>query len=59
MVQKMKCKHFNKDMISTKDDKQNFKNADKCYICNKKYFAKHIRVRDHCHITGKYRGSAY
>ena len=52
----MKQKHFNKDMILTKDDEQNFKNADKCY---KKYSEKDIRVRDHCHITGKYRGSAH
>ena len=55
----MKHKHFDKDMIPTKDDERNFKNADKCYICNKKYSAKNIRVRDHCHITGKYRGSAH
>ena len=46
-------------MILTKDDEQNFKNADKCYICNKKYSAKEIRVRYHCHITGTYRGSAH
>ena len=58
-MQKMKQKHFNKDMILTKHDERNFKNADKCYICNKKYSAKDIRVRDHCHITGKYRRSAY
>ena len=32
---KMKHKHFNKNMILTKVDEQNFKNADKCYICNK------------------------
>ena len=57
--QKMKHKHFNKDMALTKDDKQNFKNAEKCYICNKKYSVKDIRVRDHCNITGKYRGSAH
>ena len=25
---KMKGKHFNKDMILTKDDERNFKNAD-------------------------------
>ena len=31
MVQKMKYKHFNKDIILRKDDEQNFKNADKCY----------------------------
>ena len=61
MVQKtMKCKHnFNKDMILTKADERNFKNADKCYICNKKYSAADIHVRDHCHITGKCRGSAH
>ena len=59
MVQKMKYKHFNKDMALTKDDEQNFKNADKCYVCNKKYSAKDICVRDHCHITGIYRGSAH
>ena len=29
------------------------------YICNKKYSAKDVRERDHCHITGKNRGSAH
>ena len=28
-------------------------------ICEKKYTDKDIRVRDHCHITGIYRGSAH
>ena len=55
---RMKYKHFNKDMILTKDDERNFKN-DKYYICNKKYSTKDVLVRDHCHITGKYRGSAH
>ena len=58
MVQKMKYKHFNKDMILTKDDEINFKNALKCYIFNKKYSEKDICVRGHCHITGNYKGSA-
>ena len=47
---KMKHKHFNRDMILTKDGERNFKKADKCYLCNKKYSAKDVRVRDHCHI---------
>ena len=45
-------------MILTKDDELNLKNADKCHICDKKYFEKDIRVRDHCHVTGNYRGSS-
>ena len=56
---KMKYKQFNKDTILTKDDERNFKKADKCYICDKKCFTKDVRVRDHCHITGKYRESAH
>ena len=59
MVQKMKHKHFNKDMILTKLDERNLKSADKCYICNQKDSAEDVRVRDHCHINGKYRGSAH
>ena len=31
----------------------------KCHICGKKYTNKDIRVRDNCHITGQYRGSAH
>ena len=52
-------KEFNKPLKTTKDNEEKFKIAKKCYICNKKYTDKDIRVRDHCHITGKYRGSAH
>ena len=43
----------------TKDDEEKFQKAEECHICDKKYTDKDIRVRDHCHITGKYRGSAH
>ena len=43
----------------TKEDEEKFLKANECHICNKKYTDKDIRVRDHCHITGKYRGSAH
>ena len=37
--------------------------ADKCYICNKPFYKykknNYIKVRDHCHYTGKYRGAAH
>ena len=57
--QNMKKNHFDEDMILTKEDKKDFKTADKCHICNKKYVETDIRARDHCHVTGKYRGSAH
>ena len=38
------------DIILTTVDERTFRKADKCYICNKQYSAKDIRVRDHCHI---------
>ena len=32
---------------------------DGCHICGEKYTDKDMRVRDHCHITRKFRGSAH
>ena len=52
-------KEFNKPLKMTKDDEEKFQKAEECHICDKKYTDKDIRVRDHCHITGKYRGSAH
>ena len=52
-------KYFNKPLRMTEENEQEFKKATTCHICDKKYTEKDIRVRDHCHITGKYRGSAH
>ena len=52
-------KRFNKPLIMTENDELCFKLMDKCHIYGKKYTNRDVRVRDHCHITGKFRGSAH
>ena len=54
----VKCK-FNKPLKMTNVDEEEFQKADKCHICGISYNDKDIRVRDHCHITGLFRGSAH
>ena len=51
-------KHFNKELVITKEDNENFKNSTKCWICGNDYIDNDVKIRDYCHFTGKYRGSA-
>ena len=51
--------NFNKPLKMTKKDEKAFTKAKRCHICEKKYTDDDVPVRDHCHITGKYRGSAH
>ena len=50
---------FNKPLMMNDNDEISFKLEQKCHICEESYKDKDVRVRDHCHITGKYRGSAH
>ena len=34
-------------------------NSTKCWICDTDDIDNDVKVRDHCHITGKYEGSAH
>ena len=52
-------KRFNKPLKMTENDKLRFKQMDECHTCGNRYTDKDVRVRDHCHITGKFRGSAH
>jgi len=45
------------DMIMTGTDQKAFYEATDCHICGEALV--NNRVRDHCHITGKYRGAAH
>ena len=43
----------------TKKDNEDFENSIKCWIRDTDYIDNDVKVRDHCHITGKYKGSAH
>ena len=47
-----------KELAMTKNDDEDFKNSTKCWICDYAYLDGDVKLRDHCHITGKYRDSA-
>ena len=52
-------KQFNKKLVIVKEGNKDFKNSTKCCICDNDYVDNDVKVRDHCHIIGKYRGSAH
>ena len=52
-------KHFNKEPVITKEDNEDFENSTKCLVCDNDYIDTDVKVRDHCHIARKYRGTAH
>ncbi|CAH3144907.1 unnamed protein product, partial [Porites lobata] len=49
--------------LTAKEEKE-FHKAELCHICEKEFYeddstAKMLKVRDHCHFTGQYRGAAH
>ena len=47
------------DRIITEKDKKKFVKVDTCWICKEKFEIDNNKVWDHCHITGKFQGSAH
>ncbi|UYV67414.1 hypothetical protein LAZ67_5000503 [Cordylochernes scorpioides] len=43
----------------TNEDRQNYKTTKVCHICEKEFKKGDIKVRDHCHLTGKFNGAAH
>ena len=49
-------------MIFGPKDTINHNKAKECYVCKEDFtrnIEKYKKVRDHCHLTGKYRGAAH
>ena len=52
--------YFNKNLIMSEEEEKLFQKSNNCWIC-KKFINNdnEEKVRDHCHITGKFRGAAH
>ena len=51
-------KHFNKNLVMTAEENEEFERSNICCIYGK-LIDFNDKVRDHCHISGKYRESAH
>ena len=51
-------KHFNKNLVMTVEENEEFERSNICWIFDK-LIDFDDKVRDHCHITGKYKGSSH
>ena len=51
-------KHSNKNLIISEEEEQ-FQSSNTCWICQKLIDNDDEKVRDHCHITGKFKRAAH
>ena len=51
--------YFNKKLIMSAEEEEIFQSSNKCWICNKLFDLVDEKVRDHCHISGKFRGAVH
>ena len=50
---------FDKNLVMSAKDEKRFQSSNKCWICDELFDVGDSKERDHCPITGKYRGSAH
>ena len=50
-------KHFNQNLAMSAEDEERFQPSNKSWICSKLFSVGDNKVRDHDHVTGKYRDS--
>ena len=51
-------KHFNKNLIMSEKEEHLFQQSNTCWIYEKLIDNDEEKVRDHCHVSGKFRGAA-
>ena len=52
-------KYFNKNLIKSEEEEHLFQKSNSCWICKKLIDNEKEKVRDHCHIAGKFRSIAH
>ena len=57
--QRIVRERFQKPLNMTVRNEIDFENSTVCHICERKFNEDKQKVRDHCHITGQYRGAAH
>ena len=56
---KVMKKVFNKNLIMSEEKKKQLQSINICWICEKLIDDDDEKVRDHCHVTDKFRGAAH
>ena len=56
---KVMNKHFNKNLIISEEEEHLLQQSNSCRICKILVDNDEEKVRDHCHITGKFRGPVH
>ena len=51
--------HFNKNLVMTEEEEHLFPESNNCWTCKKLNDYDDEKVRDHCHITSKFRGAPH
>ena len=52
-------KHFNKELVITKKDNEDFENSTKCWFCDNDYIDGGVKIKYHFYITRKSRAPAH
>ena len=56
---KIMKKHFNKNLIMSEEEEYLFQQRNNCWISEKIINDEDAKVKDHCHVTGKFGGAAH
>ena len=56
---KVRKKHFNKNLIISEKEEEQFQSSNICWICKKLIYVDDEKVRNHCHVTGKVRDATH